>query len=136
MKYYKVTNPDLTAKYDGKTLYKAGNIIKLPKVENPALCSSQVLHASRRAIDALSYYGHVPCAISEVEGTPVVEDADKAGFFELSVLRNIPETEYDKLLGFRYREVVTPVNPCDITPPEIDNELKNMSLADFLLMPS
>ncbi len=121
--WYKVTNPDLTAKYDGKTLYKEGTTVRLPEREHPALCSSNVLHASTSVLDALNYFGEIPCAISEVAGTPVVREDDKAGFFELRVVRNIPESEYDNLLGFRYSETVNPINPSDVSPPKIDQHI-------------
>ena len=121
--WYKITHTDLTAKYDGKMRYEAGTTVSLPKCENPRLCTSDVLHASASVMDALKYFDKIPCAISEVTGKPVIADTDKAGFFELKVVRNIPPDEYDKLLGFRYSEAINPVNPCDISPPEIDQHI-------------
>ena len=121
--WYKVTNPDLTAKYDGKTVYTEGSTVSLPKRDNPRLCTPDVLHASASVMDALKYFGKIPCAISVVTGKPVVADTDKAGFFQLNVVRNIPAKEYDDLLGFRYSEAINPINPCEINPPEISRHI-------------
>jgi hypothetical protein len=121
--WYKVTSPDLTAKYDKKTIYIEGTTVSLPIRDNPRLCSSDVLHASASVMDALKYFEQIPCTISTVTGKPVVVYTDKAGFFKLKVLRNIPQSEYDELLGFRYSEAANPVNPCAITPPTIDDHI-------------
>ncbi len=134
--YYKCTRPDLTSFHDAKTRWDEGSEVRLPAITHPKLCTHDVLHASRTPLDALKY-GKIPCAMSLVRGIPVVEDYDKSGFFRLEVIRNIPVSEYDGLFGFRYSEVVNPVDPCDVDIRTVTKKDKQLlrewaSVRDFV----
>ena len=123
--YYKCTWPDLTSFHDSKTRWDEGRVVELPAVYRPRICSRDVLHASKKPLNALRY-GKLPCAMSIVRGEPVVEDADKSGFFRLEVIRNIPVSEYDELFGFRYSEIVNPVDPCDVVTRPVTRKDKQL----------
>ena len=125
-KYFKITSPDGTSFYDSKTKYVAGKTVRKKVRENPVICSRDVLHASSTIMDALKY-ARIPLAIHVVEGDPVVSDDDKSGFFSLKVVETLPESEYDNLLGFRYREACNPVKPM-----KIENEVVNEDIASLM----
>ena len=120
--FFKLTNPDGTAFHDGTTRYELGKTVRKRKCVDPELCTSTVLHASRKLMGALKY-AKVPLAIWKVEGVPVVSDDDKDGFFFLTVREKIEPS--DELLGFRYYEACHPVNPMlvqnDITDADISD---------------
>jgi len=111
--YWKITQPDGTAFHDNKTKYEVGKTVAKQVCDNPELCTDMVLHASETIRDALSY-ARIPCRIHRVSGIPVVREADKLGFFSLTVEETIPESNYDDLLGFKYSEAVNPINPSKI----------------------
>ena len=119
-KFYKAAKTDGWDFYTGRTInYRSciGKTTKaLPIVDNPEICSKDVIHASTKALDALSY-AEIPCALFLVKGSSVVEQRDKRGFFKLKVLKEI--TDLDKAFGFKYSEVINPVHPFKIEPPEI-----------------
>ena len=125
-KYFKITSPDGTSFYDSKTKYVAGKTVRKKVRENPVICSRDVFHASSTIMDALKY-ARIPLAIHVVEGDPVVSDDDKSGFFSLKVVETLPESEYDNLLGFRYREACNPVKPM-----KIENEVVNEDIASLM----
>ena len=120
--FFKLTNPDGTAFHDGTTRYELGKTVRKRKCVDPELCTSTVLHASRKLMGALKY-AKVPLAIWKVEGVPVVSDDYKDGFFSLTVREKIEPS--DELLGFRYHEACHPVNPMliqnDITDADISD---------------
>ena len=72
-------------------------------------------------LDALSY-GQIPCSIYKVQGKPVVKDSTKCGFKQLQVLEEIPVSEFDKLLGFKYSEAVNPFDPRTIRANKVTKE--------------
>jgi hypothetical protein len=64
----------------------------------------------------------LPCSAFKVKGTPVVEDAQKAGFKKLQVIKEIPQNDLDELFGFKYLEASHPIHPFKLKPPEIGEE--------------
>ena len=114
--YYKVARPDGFDFYTGKTInYREsiGRIVRVPTFESkdkPAICSPSVIHASRQPIEALGY-GKIPCALFRVEGKPVVEDTDKAGFKEFRVIEEIPEDSKGDYFGLKWDEALHPFDP-------------------------
>ena len=124
-KFYKLAQPDGWDFRTGQTINYRENIgkaVRVPRFDFPdekrALCTDTVLHASRTAIDALQY-AKIPCSIYCVQGNPIVRDTDKFGFKELKVLEEVPPTEFDELLGFRYQEVLHPFDPRTIGRKEV-----------------
>jgi len=127
-KFYKLAQPDGWDFRTGQTINYRENIgkaVRVPRFDFPdekrALCTDTVLHASRTAIDALQY-AKIPCSIYCVQGNPIVRDTDKFGFKELKVLEEVPPTEFDELLGFRYQEVLHPFDPRTIGRKEVGRE--------------
>jgi hypothetical protein len=117
MQYYKCAKLDGWDFYTGNTInYRAniGKTVTVPtfQVKNReyAVCSSSVLHASQKPLDALSY-AQLPCSVYLVEGQPVAEDADKCGFTHLTVLSEISQNNLDELFGFKFLEACSPVHP-------------------------
>jgi hypothetical protein len=113
--YWKVTRPDGTDFYSGKINYREsiGKVVRVPTFEskaNPVICSPSVIHASRQPIQALGY-GKIPCSLFRVEGKPVVEDTDKAGFKEFRVVEEIPEESKGDYFGLKWDEVLHPFDP-------------------------
>ena len=111
--YYKTVRRDLKSWY-GNVQYEVGREVSVPAVRKPKLCTDTVLHASEKPLDALKYAGKLDCTLLEVSGDEVVQGYDKSGFFSLSVVREIPDSEKDALYGFSYNEAIHPVNPCKI----------------------
>jgi hypothetical protein len=113
--YWKVTRPDGTDFYSGKINYREsiGKVVRVPTFEskaNPVICSPSVIHASRQPIQALRY-GKIPCSLFRVEGKPVVEDTDKAGFKEFQVIQEIDESLKGDYFGLKWNEVIHPFDP-------------------------
>ena len=113
MKYYKTTKKGGKS-FHGNVQYRVGKTVRLKPVDRPELCTDSVLHASRKAIDALGYAGELDCDLFEVGGKPVVEDETKSGFFALKVLREIPDSEKDAIYGFKFNEALHPMDPSAI----------------------
>ena len=113
MKYYKTTKKGGKS-FHGNVQYRVGKTVRLKPVDRPELCTDSVLHASRKAIDALGYAGELDCDLFEVGGKPVVEDETKSGFFALKVLREIPDSEKDAIYGFKFNEALHPMDPSTI----------------------
>lgn len=92
--YYKATRPDGTDFYTGTVNYAgalaSGKPLKrLPKVEQPECCSSDVYHASDAPAETL-VGGSWPCRLFEVTGRPVTSEGRKFGFRSLRVVRELP----------------------------------------------
>ena len=123
MIFYKITKPNGTSFYDNQTIYKLGKTLTKPFNDCPKLCTETVLHASSTIEDAIRY-AQIPMAIWKVEGKPVVQDKNKAGFFSLKVVGKVEPT--DELLGCKYEEVCNPVNPM-----KIENEVTDADIAQL-----
>lgn len=142
MQYYKVARFDGFDIFTGKTINYRENIgktVKVPNVGgNPRLCSDTVIHASCDPNDGF-INAPLPCSIYEVEGEPVISDKSETihydeypeksseiyGFKELHIIKEIPQNQTDKLLGWKYSEVCNPVHPFKIPAPEItDRHIK------------
>ncbi|KKN82029.1 hypothetical protein LCGC14_0312960 [marine sediment metagenome] len=121
--YYKGTQLDGFDWHTGRTInYRTalGSKAIHPR-PNPAadLCSDGVLHASPTP-EGVFIGSRIPLALFRVEGTPVVEDTEKAGFVELTV---IEELDPAKTFRWNYAGAASPVNPLLLTPPAIDGEI-------------
>jgi hypothetical protein len=120
MQYYKKAFPDGWDFYTGKTINYRENIGKTVKVPNPkgkpTLCSNNVLHASQNPNCFIG--AKIPCSIFIVHGKPVVKDPEKAGFRALKIIEEIPESQFNDLLGWRYSEAINPLHPFKISPPQ------------------
>lgn len=85
MKYYKTTHVNGGSWYDPDFIYQEGHI-RRPKrgtiADSYETCTKRVLHACRTPEEAASASWNVswPFRLWSFEGTPVVEDKDKAGF--------------------------------------------------------
>ena len=114
--YYKVAQPDGFDFYTGRTInYREsiGRVVRVPTFDSkgtPVICTSSVIHASKQPIQALGY-GKIPCSLFRVEGKPVVEDTDKAGFKEFVVAEEIPEDDKGDYFGLKWDEVLNPFDP-------------------------
>lgn len=123
--YYKAANPQGWDFYSGNTINYAENVGRTVKVPNykakPVLHSDSVLHAFK---DPLSLFvdAKIPCRIFMVEGKPVVEDGQKSGFKELTIIEETPQAQLNDLLGFNYLEAAEPINPFKINPGKVTDE--------------
>jgi hypothetical protein len=98
--------------------YEPGKTVKISRSNrdrHPQLCTDTLLHACRKPNQLLQYC--LPMKVFEVTGEPVIEEKDdKAGFYELKVLREVPESEHNVLFGWNIVEVRNPVNPLKMSP--------------------
>ena len=83
----------------------------IPDMGKYELCSPSVIHASLNPNDCFIGVKKLPVSCFVVEGKPVVEDKKKSGFVKLSVIEEIPQEKLDELLGWKYIEGCSPVNP-------------------------
>ena len=124
MEYFKITKRNGMS-FHGHVKYEVGKTVCLKECGNPQLCSEDVLHASKRAIDALLYAQSLDCNLFVVEGVSVVHDSHKDGFFSLKVVREVPDSQRDDIFGFRYTEALHPFNPMqnvhDVNETDIEN---------------
>ena len=132
--YYKTVRRDLKSWY-GNVQYEVGREVSVPAVRKPKLCTDTVLHASEKPLDALKYAGKLDCTLLEVSGDEVVQGYDKSGFFSLSVVREIPDSEKDALYGFSYNEAIHPVNPCKIKCKLTKKDRENLKQWAFVSDP-
>lgn len=123
--YYKTVRRNLKS-WHGNLQYEVGKEISLPVVKEPQLCTNTVLHASETPLDALQYAIALDCALLEVSGDEVVHGDNQSGFFSLSVIREIPDSEKDSLYGFSYNEAIHPINPCEITSGLAERDKENL----------
>ena len=123
--YYKTVRRNLKS-WHGNLQYEVGKEISLPVVKEPQLCTNTVLHASEKPLDALQYAIALDCALLEVSGDEVVHGDNQSGFFSLSVIREIPDSEKDSLYGFSYNEAIHPINPCEITSELAERDKENL----------
>ena len=129
MTYYKTTKRNGMS-FRGNVKYEVGKTVEVEKCKNPQLCSSDVLHASAKPLDALSYAGTLDCNLYEVEGNPAVEDDRKSGFFSLTIVREVPDGEKDQVFGFKFNEALHPINPASIRRKVSAKDIENLKLWD------
>ena len=127
--YYKTTKRNGMS-FHGNMKYEVGKTVEVEKCKNPQLCSSDVLHASAKPLDALSYARTLDCNLYEVEGNPAVEDDRKSGFFSLTIVREVPDSEKDQVFGFKFNEALHPINPASIRRKVSAKDIENLKLWD------
>lgn len=123
--YYKTVRRNLKS-WHGNLQYEVGKEISLPVVKEPQLCTNTVLHASEKPLDALQYAIALDCALLEVSGDEVVHGDNQSGFFSLSVIRELPDSEKDSMYGFSYNEAIHPIDPCEITSELAERDKENL----------
>ena len=89
--FYKTVDMEYGSWHDSTFKYQVGKLRRPRRtgdgrVINPDVCSPGVLHASRTAPDAARYAKDYPFRLLIVEGIPVVEEDDKAGFRQLRIV--------------------------------------------------
>ena len=92
----KLTEKDGTS--HGGFLWGKGKTLSLPKIKNPRLCTSDVIHAYRDInlaflLDTIHADFLSPIAW-EAKGRIVVEDWGKVGCFKLTILRKLPTPKW------------------------------------------
>ena len=127
--YYKTTKRNGMS-FHGNVKYAVGKTVRKKKSLNPQLCTPTVLHASAKALDALSYAGILDCNLYEVEGQAVIEDDRKSGFFSLTIVREVPDSEKDQVFGFKFNEALHPINPASIRRKVSAKDIENLKLWD------
>ena len=123
--YYKTTQRNGMS-FHGNVKYAVGKTIRKKRCADPKLCTSDVLHASEKALDALGYARTLDCNLYIVEGDPVVNDHNKSGFFSLKVIREIPDQAKDGIFGFKYHETLHPVDPSTIESKVTDEDVSSL----------
>ena len=102
MKLYKLTDQDgyTRRSQTGQTKWSAGFSMELPTIENPELCTIQVIHAYKNINLAFLLnpnHANISCPrIWEAEGNVVCEDWGKAGCFKLTTTNEIPTPAWIK----------------------------------------
>lgn len=117
-KFYKLARPDGWDFYTGNTINyrdKIGKIARRPETGIVRLCSNTCLHASRNPNQAL-IAAKIPCSVYFVEGIPIKEDKNKAGFKQFLVLE---ELNPEKVFEWKYKEACNSSYPFKIKPPKI-----------------
>jgi len=61
----------------------------------------------------------IPCSVFKVKGEPYDETRGVGWFDEVTIIEEILEEQFDDLFEFKYSEAINPINPLEITPPEI-----------------
>ena len=121
-KYYKLARPEGWDFYTGETINYRENIgktVSIPDKGNYELCSGSVIHASIKPNDCF-IGAEIPCSAYQVSGRPVIESSEKCGFIKLKVIKEI--TELDDLFGWRYNEVLNPLNPQKIRAKKVNEK--------------
>jgi hypothetical protein len=122
----KLARPDGWDFHTGQTINYRENIGKSVKPpmrdgdRSPILCSNTVIHACKNPNDCF-VGAKIPCSAYVVRGVPRVDDGKKMGFTTLHVEREV--TDLDTLFGWRYSEVINPINP--FTLPMVDEPTRS-----------
>jgi hypothetical protein len=96
--YYKGLNENYRDIQTNLTLYEKGKVISIPKdKQNDKLCSDGVLHASKNIFDIFEFVH--PKTFAIVEGTPIVTDDKKYGFYEYKVIKILTNEEISKIMN-------------------------------------
>ena len=117
---YKLTRPDGFDFYSGIINYREniGKIIRITDFDSSekGVCGKG-LHASSNPNDCF-IGAKIPCAAFKVMGiSPIARDRQKTRYKAVKVIEEI--YDLDKLFGWRYAEVINPINPLKIVPPKI-----------------
>ena len=117
---YKLTRPDGLDFYSGIINYREsiGTIIRVTDFDPPEKgACGRGLHASKNPNDCF-IGAKIPCAAFRVIGIqPIAKDEQKTRYRALKVVEEI--TDLDTLFGWKYSEAINPINPFQISPPEI-----------------
>ena len=99
-----------------------GKIIRVIDYDGPKYICGKGLHASRNPNDCF-VGASIPCRAFKVNGIgKIAGDSRKCRYKALKVLKEIDDL--DKLFGWKYTEVINPINPFKIKPPKItDNHI-------------
>ena len=95
MKLYKLTDQEGYTRRNetGQTQWSSGFSMELPNVENPELCTNQVIHAYKNInLAFLLNLNHANIAnprVWEADGDIACEDWGKVGCFKLSVISEL-----------------------------------------------
>ena len=118
--FYKLAKSDGWDFYTGKTINYRDNLDKTVSIKDIQrgykLCSNSVIHASRNPNQCF-IGASIPCSAYKVEGIPVIEDSEKAGFVALKILEEI--IDLDNLFSWNYSEAVNPIHPFKIKSSKI-----------------
>ncbi|KKL46703.1 hypothetical protein LCGC14_2342960, partial [marine sediment metagenome] len=118
MTWYKVTRMNGSSFHDPTVTYEAGRRVRpKPHSGDRKLCGEGTLHASPSPPEAMRY-GKWPCRLFEVEGTPFIQDTDKAGFRQLRVKQELDAWRVFGPNGRHVEAVLERIAVC--TPDEID----------------
>ena len=118
MTWYKVTRLDGSSFHDPTVTYEVGKRVRpKPHSGGRKLCGEGTLHASPSPPEAMRY-GKWPCRLFEVEGTPFIQDTDKAGFRQLRVKQELDAWRVFGPNGRHVEAVLERIVVC--TPDEID----------------
>ena len=126
--YFKKLNPDLTSPYQGYQ-WELGKEVEIGNFDTGSRdCSTRLYYLK---LDQLLFCPAKP--IFEVKvGGQIKEFEDKSGCSKMTVLREVPKEEIlelvrnaglDQTLGFKYSESLFPINPFEIDPPPITEEI-------------
>jgi hypothetical protein len=119
-KMYKLTRPSGFDFYSNTINYRAaiGTTIRVTDYDPPRKgpCGKG-LHASKNPNDCFVAAG-IPCAAFRVRGIQkLAGDKRKSRYRALKVVEEI--YDLDALFGWKYSEVIDPINPFKLIPPEI-----------------
>lgn len=116
--FWKLARTDGFDFYTGKTINYRENIgktVKCPEYDkNRHLCSYSYIYASRMP-DQCFVGAKIPCSVFKVEGVPLIEVKEKAGFAKLKILE---ECKPEEVFKWKYAEVINPILPFEIPPPK------------------
>lgn len=109
MTFYKTIRPDGGSFHDPDFKYVVGKTVRRRTTGTPELCTDTVLHAARTAPLA-ARYSQWPYQLIEVAGIPVVDDGEKAGFKQLTV---VGEGDVAECFGPNGAKVLAIVRRCE-----------------------
>jgi len=99
--YYKGLDDNFCDLQTGKTRYTAGKVISIPIGERrKEFCKAGMLHASKNIFDIFKFIQ--PKTFCIVEGKPILEGKEKAGFHEYKVVKRLSSKEVSKLLNMNW----------------------------------
>jgi len=121
---YKLTKPDGTDFYSGTINYveNVGKIVRIADYEGPEVgLFGKGIHAAYDPNDAFIGEVVIPCRVFKVHGIQrITGNRRRARYQAVEVLEEI--TDLDNLFGWKYSEVIAPMNPFEIECPKITDE--------------
>lgn len=112
--FWKLAQPDGWDFYTGETINYRASIGRTVKCPEPG-----IIYAGRDPNDCFAG-AKIPCSAYRVKGRPVVKKGIAYGFTELEILEEI--NDLDQLFGWKYSEIVSPLNPFNLPRREITEE--------------